>query len=72
MKKSTNEANIVLKVNLKVDFREKKCALYTGKYANAKPLAHDVTEAILLFQINPVRDEFFSDVHAFFCSNKFA
>ena len=39
LKKSTNEANIVLKVN-------------------AKSLAHDVTEAVLLFQINPVRYEF--------------
>ena len=39
LKKSTNEANIVLKVN-------------------AKSLAHDVKEAVLLFQINPVRYEF--------------
>ena len=34
--------------------------------------SHDVTAAMLVFQPNPVGDELFSYVNAFFCSNKFA
>ena len=37
-----------------------------------RPLSHDVTAAMLVFQTNPVGVELFSYINTFFCSNKFA